>query len=651
MVFSIFWRELFQTEQFNDSYSYIFFRILPAVRSKRMKYFKLVTPVFLLGCFIPFLILCFYCFPSVDDYSFANITDDHGYLGAQIHWYTTWTGRYFSTAILSISPILLKYFLLYQLVSFLVFIGSLHSLYFLVESLSPFIKRRYVFTLSLACLLAYISFIPDITEAYYWFPGSATYQLACIFVAYLCGLGVRLNRDNLSKNGGRNLILMCLVSFAVVGCNEVAMTITILSLSVYYASSVLSGKGFFNKRILIVLSAAVGSGLIVFAPGNNLRAESDLGERGSDQIWEAFTLSLSDALHFIGEFIWLPLIPLIVVGMLSFSNQSKDKFKLVTIAGTIVLIFILVLAATFPTYYIYKIPPPLRTQNFALWVLVLGSIYLGRLLAPLLSQAGKNLQEKRINIGAIGFLIVTFIFSGSNGVQNAYADLISGSALEYKKQYKSRSQMLAECSVPTCTVPAYTIYPFSTFHSDLETNADGWWNYLYGKYNGGKKVSIDYSNSTPFYSGELQFEPTETVMENYNLNNLSDSVSYDGGFSYHMAPDVVYGGGINFTTDTIDTRPGNQLAYLEVSGLAKFADSLHDLHLVAVIVRPGDDKPLSWSSVTWENPEENRNGWLLAKKRITLYTLNIHPDDKFKIFLWNPNGRDANVANLSYNLY
>src|SRR5690606_12661622 len=99
-----------------------------------------------------------------------------------------WTGRYFSTALLSISPILLKSFFLYQLVSLLVFIGSLHSLYFLIKCLSPISKKSHIFILALVSLLSFLSFMPDITEAFYWFPGTATYQLACIFVAYLLGL-------------------------------------------------------------------------------------------------------------------------------------------------------------------------------------------------------------------------------------------------------------------------------------------------------------------------------------------------------------------------------------------------------------------------------------------------------------------------------
>lgn len=600
---------------------------------------------------MPFLILSFYCFPSVDDYSFANITDDHGYFGAQIHWFTTWTGRYFSTALLSISPILLKSFFLYQLVSLLVFIGSLHSLYFLIKCLSPISKKSHIFILALVSLLSFLSFMPDITEAFYWFPGSATYQLACIFVAYLLGLTVRFDKINSSGNGDGNLIIMCLIAFAIVGSNEVAMMTTIISLSIYYATSVVRGQGILNKRILIVLVAAIGSGILVFAPGNNVRAESDLSERNSDQIWEAFTLTLTDTIHFIGDFTWMPLIPLIVVGIIIFSNHTREKFNWSFFLGILVLIFVLILATTFPTYYIYKNSPPLRTQNFSFWILILGSIYLGRLLSPLLSQVSSTLQDKRINFAAIGFLIVIFVFSGSNGIQNAYADLVSGSAQVFKEQYKSRSRMLAECSLPTCNVPAYTAYPFTTFHSDLETNADGWWNYLYGKYNSEKRVSVDYAEITPFYSGEMRFEPTETEMENFNLNNLTDSVSYDGGSSYYMAPEVMYGGGTNFIMDSIKTRIGNQLAYLEIGGLAFFADSLYDLHIVAVISRPGNDKPISWSSVTWEDHEENGTGWLLTKKRIILYTLNIHPDDKFKIFLWNPNGRNAYVANLSYKLY
>lgn len=610
---------------------------------------KWLAILLLPGCFIPFLILCFYCFPEVDDFSFANITDSYGYVGAQIHWYTTWTGRYFSTAILSFSPILLRSFFLYQVVSLSLFLGTLHSLYFLTRSLSPNTKRGHSFLLALAVVLSYLLFLPDITEAFYWFPGSATYQLASIFTAYLLGLAIR--QETVRPIGKRRWVWMSILAFAAVGCNEVAMAATALSVTVYYGLYLLRERNFFNERLWVLVATAVGSAMLVFAPGNALRAEGDIGERNFNQIWEALSLTFADTTNLIGQWFWMPIVPLIILAMLGFSGHSAGRIRWSGLIATVVLVFILILAVIFPTYYIYKIPPPLRTQNFSYWIMILGAVSVGWFLSPLLSARGSIVQGARLYYGIIGFLIVAFIFPGYNGVGKAYADLSSGSARAHKNQYMERRELIASCTTPVCTVPAYSVFPFNTFNSDLDTDSNEWWNILYGKYNGGKGVSIDYTGLRPVYSQTLHFDPSETFMENYHLENLSDSMSYDGRYSYHMAPEVLYGGGVGFSADSLGTRFGNQLAYLEMGAYAAFVDSIRDLHLVAVISRPGVERPMSWSSVTWENAIREDGGWWHTQIRIPLYSLDLNRGDQFKIFLWNPNGRDVYVDELSYSLF
>ena len=64
----------------------------------------------------PFIPISFFNNPSIDDFCFFVKTIEKGYWNSQIEWYSTWTGRYFSTAILSIYPLLTKSFLLYKIV-------------------------------------------------------------------------------------------------------------------------------------------------------------------------------------------------------------------------------------------------------------------------------------------------------------------------------------------------------------------------------------------------------------------------------------------------------------------------------------------------------------------------------------------------------
>ena len=619
------------------------------MKNSGKKVLELLAPTLLLSCFIPFLILCFYCFPSVDDYSFANITESYGYIGGQIHWYTTWTGRYFSTAILSFAPALIYNFILYHLVSLIILMGSLHSIYFLIRSLDSKLKKWHALIIALAASLCYLLFLPDVTEAFYWFPGSITYQLASILATYLFAIGIRVETGTRTPIPG--WLLMSIMAFAVVGSNEVIMLVTAILVTLYYLLSVFRGKGLFNGRLLVFLTAAFGSVLLVFAPGNTVRAEGDLSERNFDQLSEAFSLAFGDLFSFFGQYFWIPVLPLLLLSMLYFSKPDKTQVKWGQVIMAIILIIALVFSVIFPTYYIYKIAPPLRTQNFNLWILVTGCIVLGRFLAPLVPTLKLESPGLRVNIGAIGFLALIFLFSGFNGTRKAYADLFSGSANKYKNQYSMRAKMLTNCSDSICTVPAYTAYPYTTFHSDLSSNHGEWWNFLYGKFNGEKEVSVDFSALVPFYTHTIDFKPSNTHMENYNIENLTDSMSLNSGYSYYMSPDVTYGGGLAFRLDTIETRFGNQPAYIRITADAVFADTLRNMHVVSVINHKGSANPISWRSVTWVESEGLVNGWDRAEILIPLYTLNLHFSDQFKIFLWNPEKRDAFVDNITFTLY
>lgn len=609
------------------------------------------SSLWLLGSFGLFLILCFYCFPAVDDFSFANITDTYGYFEAQYHWYTTWTGRYFSTAVLSLVPVMLRNFFLYHLVSLFIFLATGHSLYYLVRSLMPGMNRARAILMATAGVLSYLLFLPDINEAFYWFPGSATYQVPAFLGTYLLGLVVRHQKKPMEGHPRRRVVAMCILAFMIVGSNEVAMASTVVAVSSYYIFSVFRHKRIFNDSLPVLVTTAVGSALLVFAPGNTVRAEGELSERDVDHVWEALSMALSETLHVVGHWLWLPGAVLIILIALGFRSHVDKRLRWGVLVAVVLLQLVMVFAVVFPTFYLTKSPPPLRTLNTAHWILVLGAVYIGWFLSPVASKITARAKLDPFYLGVLGFLIVLYAINGYNGLDKAYADVVSGSAAEHKRQYLERGELLDSCSAEVCIVPAYTVFPHTTFHSDLDEDSGEWWNYMYGIYHGAKRVSIDYGSLDAILSNTLTFHPSETFMENYRLENLSDSMVYEGGHSYHLTPDVLYGGGITFEVDSISRRFGSQLAYLEAGAYALFSDTLRDVHIVTVVTRPGKERPLKWASVTWENPLEKKEDWWYTEIRVPLYKLNLQRNDRVQIFLWNPNGRDVYVDELSYSVY
>jgi hypothetical protein len=109
-----------------------------------------------LFCILPFLFLSFFNYPSADDYSMTFVLEKLKFWGAQKYWYLGWSGRYISTAILSLfHPLLFKKILLYQLYPILLFFLSGLGIYSLVSSVIQ--KTKTEIKLAIAQVLLVIS--------------------------------------------------------------------------------------------------------------------------------------------------------------------------------------------------------------------------------------------------------------------------------------------------------------------------------------------------------------------------------------------------------------------------------------------------------------------------------------------------------------
>jgi len=51
---------------------------------------------------LPFVLLSFYARPAADDFSYADSVMKYGFWNAQTYWYTQWSGRFFSTLLVTL---------------------------------------------------------------------------------------------------------------------------------------------------------------------------------------------------------------------------------------------------------------------------------------------------------------------------------------------------------------------------------------------------------------------------------------------------------------------------------------------------------------------------------------------------------------------
>ena len=148
------------------------------------KRFRLLAAISLVVALLPFFLLCFYNQPYLDDFAWATLFRNRGWLSAQTILYQQINGRFFASFLLTAGnplsyggPATLG---LASLVLNLITLGSLwgsvHCL--LRQVVSPLSKLL----LASGLFLFFIALIPDIYSSLYWFASQVTHHLASLFL-------------------------------------------------------------------------------------------------------------------------------------------------------------------------------------------------------------------------------------------------------------------------------------------------------------------------------------------------------------------------------------------------------------------------------------------------------------------------------------
>jgi len=181
-------------------------------------------------CLLPYVILVFFVFPSLDDLSIPlNIRE----LGtSRFELFTSlmqhWNGRYTSNFLAVVSPLTFGSLFGYRLALMLQLPALYFALYYFLLRLlrhdahSVFSRDR-IHLLSASLLLIYLNLLPDITETIYWLSGAKVYTWALFVQLFVLGLMVSAE----IKPGSGKAILLAVLIFILCGFNEIVLAINV----------------------------------------------------------------------------------------------------------------------------------------------------------------------------------------------------------------------------------------------------------------------------------------------------------------------------------------------------------------------------------------------------------------------------------------
>ncbi|RIA10270.1 hypothetical protein OE09_2125 [Flavobacteriaceae bacterium MAR_2010_72] len=436
---------------------------------------------------LPFLILSIFNHPSADDYIYHYISDEFGFVEAQVYWYNNWTSRYLASAVLSIKMLVSGDFVIYKLIPIGLLVSFFCSLVYLLSSLFKTNGLRYACFLAFYVLILYLFQMPNVSEGFYWLPGSISYIfpsiLSLILFTHLIKLVYKRNRLSLGMS-----ILMC---FLIIGSSETSMIILDCLITIVLGYRYFIERKVNTQILMVFITCVLLSVFVLLSPGNAIRA---LGyTRDNHQFFEAFFNSLLALKTYVG--VWLPFLLLFTMFVLK-GISSDDILKLSVFHVHPLISFIVVVFITafgfFPSYWAQgSIGPPTRTINVMYFYFIIGFVYFVFTLIYYYKKKNVSIVLYPNWVRYTLLIMVLLELGHYNNIRFAYTDLLGGKAYNYDKSLKMRYEAIKNSNHDTIWVPRLKYIPKTIYHDDISTDRLDWKNTSYDDYYGKTILLLD----------------------------------------------------------------------------------------------------------------------------------------------------------------
>lgn len=227
----------------------------------------------LMAYILLFVWLGFYAFPQADDYAFLNYTRDHGFWGAQVLWYMTWTGRIANTFVVTLFDCFDSvgaFFTIYPLLPAIWIVLAFFATALFVSTAAPSLHRRGVIGASIFFTALWLNQTPALNEILYWLPG-APYLLSCVLILTEAALMIRALRQ---KRASVETAALCVLAFFNASMIEFG---AVFQLAMFAAGAIwcrVAGGDYARRMahpVCALIAAAAGLAAEYFAPGTAKR--------------------------------------------------------------------------------------------------------------------------------------------------------------------------------------------------------------------------------------------------------------------------------------------------------------------------------------------------------------------------------------------
>jgi hypothetical protein len=443
---------------------------------------------------VPRLALAFFAFPSADDYCIVAETRDDGFWYMQVHSYLTWTGRY-SAVFLESLVSQFDIARIYRWFALATIVATIAAIRMLVAALfdKELSGARITATALIAAAIV-AGGLPSSVEAFYWMPGSASYQWGVItFLAWLSLLLRTARRDDTGKGGPWRRTTLVILTVLVSGFNEVMAPIVLATMAAFVAVN--RRRQFESDRFMLMLLGVVivCTAISFLAPGNTSRSRvyPELASRHNFEF--AAVETARQTVRFIVRFgayppLWLGAVAAwwwgARVRRTAPAVRRHAGYAAAALPGLVLVAYL----TLFPVYWEYggvNYSGEGRTYNVTYVVLVaIVGLAVGLVAGPVIDRLSAALQQRRgirarVDLALAGVLAIVLVTSAST--LGVYESLKA--APRYLEEEQSRAEELRRSPGTSLVfVDKITVRPPGLFWGDLEPDESHWINVCVANY-------------------------------------------------------------------------------------------------------------------------------------------------------------------------
>jgi hypothetical protein len=430
--------------------------------------------ILLIVTILPFFILSFYNHPSLDDFAFIDVELQKGFWGAQQYWYLTWTGRYFSTALLSLSPLIFNAYWGYKLNAAILLLLLLFATYWLSGKVFNNLDKNSKIGITSLFIFSYLFLLPKVSTGFYWQTTSYQYVTACTLTFFLLGSIISYYQ---SANKKSYFIFSCVLAIAIIGCHEISMVYIDLFILVITLFTLLKRRELLFPLTLLSL-CIIFSLIEVFAPGNTKR--NVLMYHDSHILKYSVRQSFLFGIDLIIQ--WVPFM--FFIGFLLFNLLSKrvdwrviaKSFFVIPLWFSFMACMCIPVIGLFIVYWSMGWIPT-RVLDLIYFYFIVGMMYF-----LICSIAHIKIRYPLFEIPVfiktgmmVAFIAITCFYKNgykANNITVAYSDLISGIASAYNKERVEENEYLKNFKGDSCTINSIKNFPQSLFIINLPQPAE-----------------------------------------------------------------------------------------------------------------------------------------------------------------------------------